>query len=183
MNTLKRDQFVLKVLAAKNISLDDAMAMDNAQLQDLKLSRVIVEAIEEYKASGGVTLNEVEDAIEEIRSTGTESKLNDTSIINEYNVDNNNESSEALETVSEPVIELSIEDTASVDDVATSIINDVIAVSTVSEDELKEIASKFDDKGVPSLTKKVKAEIGDKEVDLDVLREVVKSQVKVNKNK
>lgn len=197
MRTLKRDQFVLKVLAAKNVTLEAVLAMNDKEVQELNLSRTIIDAINEQRERGGVTAEQIAEQIADIMEEPTTTI--DPEIVNAYEnkeevVESPEVQTELLDSgESEVEIEEPAEPTESVDitepvvseipKVLEDIIAEVVESTTVSKEELETIASGIADKSVPSMTKKIKAVIGERDVDLTVLREVVKAQVKVNKAK
>ena len=188
MNTLTMNQFVLEVLRAKRLELQDVLNMSSDQLDDLKLPNRVLQLISKIKESGMTDLEEIKEAISDERILGSDDNDIVKEVIDEYKGDEDatEESSvdvpaseaeeknvETPEVKTEPTITPEVQD----------IIDDVVENATVSKEELIAIASKCTEKSVPAMSKKIKTIIGDKEVDLEVLRDVIKEQVKLNKSK
>lgn len=168
MRTSKRDKFVHQVLKAKNVSLEDVLKMTGEEVQGLKLSKTIRDAIDDLRKRDGKTAQEVANDLADMMEASHNEKTGNDAVdlsaeqaqecLNDYN---EHKKSEKITEHQTPEV----------------------IVNSLDEDDLKIIAAKFTDRGSPSLTKKMKKELEGKDYSSDVLRDVVKAQVKVNRSK
>ena len=200
MNNKKLEIFVLKVLHTRDITLKEALEMTTDQLTELNLSRAVLEVIEQLRETPDVTIaglttaltseNEVPTTfvapsiVEQYVPTSDEYKDLTHDVLIDVKLHNISEPAEELAEVetldviqSEEVIEEVIEEDVEV------IEEELNVTDIVTTTELTAIVTKFDDTTFPGLLKKVKAELGGRECDLELLTTLAKEHVKENKAK